>query len=132
MPPKNATSLEWDPFFMIKLMLIAGLMGIGFLILPDMEWLAFVVCLAVIGSLAASSQSFDERENQLLWKSYALAFQWSLIAVFFAYVIVMLLSWLSLAGALRQFFDTHWLALMISLMCILLGLAGVRVFRDEE
>jgi hypothetical protein len=78
MPPKTQTTLEWNPLFMTRLIFIAGLMGIAFQILPDMEMLTLIVAVGVIGGLVASSQSFDERETQLLWKSYGLAFQWFL------------------------------------------------------
>jgi len=60
---------------MTRLVLIAGIMGIAFQIFPDMEMMTFFLALAGIGGLAASSQTFDERETQLLWKSYAQAFQ---------------------------------------------------------
>lgn len=132
MPPKSLTTKEWAPEEMLKLAVIAGLIGFIFQILPGLEFSTFLMGIGVLAGLAASSQSFDERESELLLKSYAQAFQWLFTAVFFLYALVLALDWFSLGLNFHSYLGSHWLGLTISGMCTLLGLAGLSVFREGE
>ena len=132
MSPNTISIREWNPILMTRLVLIAGILGIAFQIFPDMEMMTFIVTLTGVGSLAASSQTFDERETQLLRKSYGQAFQWLITVLFFSYTLVVLLKWFAIAEGFLTFFGNHSLGITISIMCILLGVAGVRTFRMEN
>jgi hypothetical protein len=131
MPPKTITSREWNPLLMTRLILIAGVMGVAFQILPEMEILTFMTTVGALGGLVGSSQTFDERETQLLWKSFGLAFQWSLIGFFFLYTIVVVIKWLAIADGLLIFLGDQCLGFTVSIMCMLLGVAGSQIFRTE-
>ena len=74
---------------MMAITLIAGLMGFVFQLMPDGTMLTFLVGVSAIGGLAGSSQSFDERENQLLWKSYSKAFEYFFFILYMVYALVM-------------------------------------------
>ena len=132
MPLNSISMREWNPLLMTRLVLIAGMMGFAFQILPEMEMLTFFVVIGVVGGLAASSQTFDERETHLLWKSYAQAFQWLLTVIFFLYTLAMIFKWFAIAEGFMIFLGDHGLEKTISIMCILLGVAGVRTFRMES
>jgi len=87
--------------------------------------------VGVIGGLAVSSQSFDERESQLLWRCYGLAFQWFLLVIFSLYAIVAVFKWFAIAEDFLILLGAQWLGLTVSFLCILLGVAGLRLFRSE-
>lgn len=116
MPPNSIAVREWNPILISMLVLIAGIMGIAFQIFPHMEMMAFIVALAGVGGLIASSQTFDERETQLLWKSFGQAFQWLLMVVFFLYAIVVVLKWFGIAVGYLRFLENQCLGLTISSM----------------
>jgi|WetSurMetagenome_2_1015567.scaffolds.fasta_scaffold904225_2 hypothetical protein len=112
--------------------LAAGILGLIVLLMPDGMMLTFLVSVSAITGLSTSHKSFDEREKQLLWQSYAASFEALFIAVYFAYAFVMLSNWLQLAVGVTAFVNNHWPGLVASGMCILLGVNGLRNFRKIE
>ncbi len=110
--------------------LVAGIFGLLVLLMPDGTMLTFLVTMGAVTGLTASSKSRDERENQLLWQSFASSFEALFIAVYFAYAFVLLSDWLHLAVALTAFLNAHWPGLVASAMCILLAINGLRRFRE--
>ena len=112
--------------------LIAGLMGFVFQLMPDGTMLTFLVGIGAIGGLAGSSQSFDERENQLLWKSYSKAFEYLFFLIYLVFGWVVLSGWLNITVELVGFLNGHWIGLMASTMCTVLGIVGILNFREVK
>ena len=110
--------------------LAAGVFGLVVQLIPDGTMLTFMVGVAAIGGLAGSRKIFDERENQLLWQSYGTAFEYLFIVIYFVYAFIIFAGWLHFAGDLVGFIQSHWIGLIASAMCILLGFVGIRNFRD--
>jgi hypothetical protein len=92
--------------------------------------LTFLVTTAALGGLVGSSKTFDERDRQLLWQSYAQAFEILFWGIFSAYTLVMLAGWLHIGSGAITFVNAHWISILASSMCIILGGAGLRNFRD--
>ncbi len=112
--------------------LVAGIFGLLVLLMPDGTMLTVLVTMGAVVGLTGSSKSRDERENQLLWQSFATSFEALFIAVYFTYGFVMLSDWLHIAVALTGFMNAHWPGLIASGMCILLGVNGLRKFQEIQ
>lgn len=121
---------EWIARGMIVLVLFAGLFGVAVQFFGDLKDMAIFIGIGVFGGLVASSKDFDERELQLLSQAYSMAFQWLFFAVLVAYAFLTVSQWLKAADGIAVFLNTHWLGLTVSLICILLGVAGLRVFEE--
>jgi hypothetical protein len=132
MTGKPATARKWTSRNMIMITLLAGIMGVIFQIMPDGDLLTFMIISANVAGLVASSKDFDERENQLLWQSYSSAFQGLFLLIYGVFTFKVLLQALHLGGVIIDFLGGHWLGLTAAGMCILLGIAGLRNFRDEK
>lgn len=122
----------WIARAMIVIVLSAGLFGIAVQFFGDLKDIAIFLGIAVFGSLVASSNNFDEREQQLLSQAYSMAFQWLFFALLAAYAFLEVAKWLNAANSMTVFLNTHWLGLTVSLICLLLGVAGLRLFKEEE
>ena len=122
---------EWVARAMIVIVLFAGLFGMTVQFFGDLKDIAILVGIAVFGGLVASSNNFDEREQQLLSQTYSMAFQWLFFALLVAYAFLEVCEWLNAANSITVFLNTHWLGLTVSLICLLLGMAGLRLFKEE-
>jgi hypothetical protein len=130
MSAKFTSPRQPSAFFMITLTLIAGLMGFVFQLMPDGTMMTFFVGVAAIAGLAGSSKGFDERELQLLWKSYSTAFEFLFMLMYFTYAVVLFSDWLNIATGVAAFINAHWIGLTASTMCTLLGVVGRKNFRE--
>ena len=117
---------------MMAVTLFAGVFGFVVQFMPDGTMLTFLVGVSAIGGLSGSRKSFDERENQLLDHSYSTAFEYLFIVIYFTYAFFLFAGWLNLAGEVLNFIQGHWIGLLASTMCILLGAVGLHNFRDVE
>ena len=108
----------------------AGITGFLYQLIQDGSMLTFLVTMSAIGGLAASSKTFDERESQLLWHSYANAFEGLIIAVYLAFALIMLSNSIHIGVEITSFLNAHWPSMIASVMCILLGIVGLRNFRE--
>lgn len=115
---------------MIVVTLIAGVTGFVYQLFLDGAILTFMVTAAAIGGLAGSSQSLDERDRQLLWQTYAKGFETLFMVVFFVYALMLLAGWLNVGSGIIEFVNGHWLSMLASTMCIILGGIGLSQFRD--
>lgn len=116
---------------LMLLLIIAGVFGLLVqALMPDAEMLAFMTGLAAVGGLVGASRQFDEREQQLLSQAFSAAFQWSLFALLVVSAFYSVLAWLHFTSGLAVFMSEHWTGLMVSAMCLLLGIAGYRTFRE--
>ncbi len=73
---------------MLILTIIAGVMGIGFLFMPDSELLSFMVTVAVLGGLIGGGKDYAEPDRQQLVRSYKTAFEGLLMAMLLAFAII--------------------------------------------
>ena len=116
---------------MIVLALIAGGFGIAVQFMPDGGILSFMVSLAALGGLIGGSNTYNEQERQQFRQSYKTAYEWLLLAIMAAYAFIVFSRWLSIVEGVAIFLNSHWPSLVISMMCLLMGLAGFQKTRNE-
>jgi hypothetical protein len=117
---------------MIVLALFAGGLGIVLQLMPDGELLAFMLSVAVLGALMGGSNAYNERDRQRLRQSYKTAYEWLLLAIMAIYAFIVFSRWLSIIEGVAIFFNNHWPGLVISMMCIFMGMAGLQRIRSES
>jgi hypothetical protein len=123
----------WVAKSMVSLVFFAGVLGIAFQFFGDLGDLAILALApATLGGLVASSAKFDERDQQLLSQASSRAFGWLLFVLLVAYAFVEISEWLGLAHSAVVFLNARWPGFTISFMCLLLGIAGLSVFREES
>jgi hypothetical protein len=111
------------------LLIFAGLFGLATQFFTGLESMALFAGIPALATLVTTSKIFDEREQKLLDLAYSTAFQWLGILLFFFFAAYELLKALDLGRSLIQFANLHWIGLVFSLMLLLLGLAGLPLFR---
>lgn len=126
---KNGSRVNYRT--MIILATAAGVCGITFQFLPDGEILSFMVSLAALGGLMGGSKGYNEQERQQLRQSYKTAFEWLLLALMIAYAFILFSGWLQVIEGAAVFLNSHWPGLVISSMCLFMGVAGFRRMRSE-
>lgn len=104
--------------------LIVGVIGIALLLLPDFELGTFMLTTSALGGLIGGSNGYEERDQQLLEKSYKLVFEWQMLITLAAFGFLALSKLLVVFGGAVVFLNNHWPGLIISMMCILMGIAG--------
>ena len=117
---------------MIVLALIAGGFGIALQFIKDGEMLAFMVSLAALGGLIGGGNNYNEHDHQQLGQSYRTAFEWLLLAIMAAYAFIVFSGWWNILEGAVIFLNTHWPGLVISFMCLLMGLAGLQRKHSES
>jgi hypothetical protein len=116
--------------FMVLLTLVVGIIGIVCLfIVPDFELLSFMMTVAVLGSLAAGNNDYEEWERQQLRQSYQKAFEGLLLVVMVAYALIKFSQLVVFTEAAATFLNNHWPVLILSVMCIAMGIAGLQKAR---
>jgi hypothetical protein len=116
---------------MIVLAFIAGVFGIAFQFMPDGELLSFMLSVTALGGLIGGSNDYEERDRQQLKQSFKTAYEWLLLAMMAVYAYIMLSRWLTMMDGAVIFLNSHWPGLVISIMCLLMGLAGFHRTRRE-
>jgi hypothetical protein len=127
---KNGRKMNYRT--MIILALIAGSFGIALQFMPDGEILSFMVSVAALGGLIGGSNGYNERDRQQLRQSYKTAYEWLLLAIMTAYAFIVFSKWLNIIEEVAIFLNSHWPGLVISIMCLLMGLAGFQRTRSES
>lgn len=110
--------------------LFAGITGFFYQFMQDGTFLTFLVCLAAITGMIENKKIFDERENQLLLQSYGNAFMYLFAAVTIIYLFGMFAGYLHVGASVINLINSHWVGLIASVMCIFIGIAGLRNFRE--
>lgn len=110
--------------FMIVYTIIFGVIGIVLQFIPDFELMAFILPALALGTLIGGSNGYEERDRQQLEKSYKLVFEWQMLITLAAYAFLALSKLLVILGGAVVFLNNHWPGLIISMMCILMGIAG--------
>jgi hypothetical protein len=116
----------------VILALIAGASGIALQLLPDGEILSFMVSSAALGGLIGGAKAYNERERQQLSQSYKIAYEWLLLVIMSAYAWIVLARWLNIMAGAASFINGHWPGLVISVMCLLMGMAGLQRNGNES
>jgi hypothetical protein len=114
------------------LAIIVGGLGILFQFMPGWEFFTFFLCLAVLGGLIGGSSGYAEHERQQLGRSYKKAYEWLLLIVLVTYAVIELLKWFVIANGVVNSLNSHWSGLMIAVMCILMGIAGIQGRSSED
>ena len=117
---------------MIVLAVIVGAFGIALQFMPDGEILSFMLSVAVLGGLIAGTDAYNERERQQLRQSYKIAYEWLLLAIMSAYALILVSRSFNIIEGVVIFLNSHWPGLAISLMCLLMGMAGLQGIRSES
>jgi FtsH-binding integral membrane protein len=112
--------------------LIAGGFGIAVQFMPDGEILAFMVSTAALGGLIGGSNDYNEQDRQQLRQSYKTAYEWLLLAIMAAYAFIVISRWLHIIEGGVSFLNGHWPGLVISMMCLFMGMAGFQRIRKES
>lgn len=121
---KNKKGMSYRSIMILTL--IAGIAGTALQFILDFWLLAFMLTVGVLGGLIGGTNGYEEPERQQLERSYRQAFEWLLLVVLAAYAVVEVSKWfVGIAGA-AAFLNGHWPGLMLSAMCISLGMAGLQ------
>jgi len=110
--------------FMLILAIIIGIIGVALLFLPDFELLALMLTLAVLGGLIGGTNDYEELDRQRLTHGYKSAFEWLLLVLLAAFALIEFSRWFGVIEGTVVFLNEHWPSLIISVMCILIGISG--------
>jgi len=110
--------------FMLILVIITGIIGIVLLFLPDFDLLALMLTLAVLGGLIGGTDGYEEPDRERLTHGYKSAFEWMLLVLLLAFALIEGARWFSVIEGTAVFLNEHWPSLIISVMCILMGISG--------
>jgi uncharacterized Tic20 family protein len=116
---------------MMIFVLWAGLFGIAVQFNDSVKNLVIWIGLVEFFSLAVTSRKYyDEREQQLLNQSFSLAFQWLAIVLLITFGFFQISERLNVVSNMTSFINSHWIGLTVSIMALLLGITGLRLFRE--
>ena len=130
MAAKTVRNRQQVGYGMSGLCLFAGITGFFYQFMPDGILLTFMVCVVAVLGLVNQSKSFDERENQLLLQSYGTAFIYLFFAILLVYLFEIIFGKLPFIAPIIATLNTHWVGIMMSVICMLIGIAGIRNFRE--
>lgn len=111
---------------MIILALVSGVMSIGLQLFEGFEGVGYMLAAASIATLVGGGKSAANTEPHVSEKSFKTAFEWLLLIMMFAMVFLMISNGFRVFVKANDFLSTHWPGLILSLMCIVLGLAGAK------
>ena len=110
---------------MVILAVAVGVFGIVFQFIQYWEYLSFMLSTAVLGGLIAGSKEYEGSERQKLERSYKTAVEGLLLILMGGYAFIALSGFLPIDGAV-VFLNGHWPGLLMAMMCIIMGIAGLR------
>ncbi len=117
---------------MLILAVVVGAFSVALPLIRGGELLSFMLSIAVLGGLIGGSHAYNERERQQLRQSYQIAYEWLLLAMMVAYAILLTSRWMNVITGVALFLNSHWPVLILSLMCLFLGMAGFLRIRNES
>lgn len=110
--------------FWIIYALIVGVIGIALQFIPDFELLSLMLTISALGALVGGSNGYEERDRQQLEKSYKMVFEGLLFIALAASAFQAFSKLFTILEGPVAFLNNHWPGLIISILCILLGIAG--------
>lgn len=108
------------------LALIVGSATIAVQFLPDFELLSFMLAVTTLGSLIGAEGGYEEADRRRLAQSYKFTLEWLLLAIMAAYALIEVSKWLGMMQGAAAFLNAHWPGLILSALCLFMGLAGTR------
>jgi hypothetical protein len=112
--------------------IFCGLFGLATQFFQGLDSMALFAGVPLLFGLVATSRIFDEREQQILNQAFGIAFQWTAVALFVYFAVYESMKWLNIGSSLIQFINLHWIGLVFSLMMLLFGVAGRRIFMEHS
>jgi hypothetical protein len=116
---------------MMILMLWAGLFGIAVQFNEGLKNFAIWIGLLEFICLIITSKKYDEREQQLLSQSFALAFQFLAVFLLLTYGFLQISAKFDIANTIASFINSRWIGLTVSEMALLLGISGLILFKEK-
>lgn len=116
--------------FMAVLVIVVGFLGIISQFIPGFEDFSIFLLLAVLGGWIGGSKDYEALEQRQLERSYKAGVEGLLLIFLVAYALIVLARGLPLLAGAAAFLNHHWPILMLSFLCVLLGLAGTRRARS--
>lgn len=111
---------------LMTLTLMTGIVGTALQFIPDFELLSFMLTVVVLGSLIGADKKYEEPGRQRLGQSYRLAFEWLFLILLMAYALIVFSTLFAGMEGVVTFLNGHWTGLLLSVMCFLLGVAGLQ------
>jgi C4-dicarboxylate transporter len=112
--------------FMIILTLVVGVIGIPLLFLPDFDLISIVLSCATLGGLIGGQASYEQQARQCLQMGYKGAFEWLILVMLAAFAFIASSQWFGFGEGIVDFLNSHWPSLILSMMCVLMGIAGLQ------
>lgn len=110
--------------------LVAGVTGFFYQFMSDGAFLTFLVCMVALLGFVNNRKDLDERDLKLLEQSYSTAFMYLFAVVLLVFLFQLYFGKQPFAAEIIAVINAHWTGIMASLMCIFIGLAGIRSFRE--
>jgi hypothetical protein len=111
---------------MIISALLCGVMSIIFQLFDGFEGIVLILSAAGIGSLFGGLKGKDDQEPHLPEKCFKTAFEWLLLIIMFAFAFLINSNIFHIFVGANDFINAHWPGLMLSVMCVVLALSGLR------
>lgn len=111
--------------YMIVLAIIVGILSLVLQFFPGYEILAFVLVVVAMGGLLSGSHQFAGKDRNYTRRYFKIAFDWLIVTLLVAYASIVLSQWLTAMQGVIDFLNAHWAGLILSMMCIVLGVCGL-------
>lgn len=111
------------------LCLMAGVSGFFYQFMADGTFLTFLVCMTALLGFVNNRKDLDERDLALMEQSYTSAFMALFAVVLVVFLFPLFFGWLPFAAEALELINAHWTGFVASMMCILIGWAGIRNYR---
>ncbi len=118
--------------FTIVFTIVVGIASILILFLPGFDILSIGLSCATLGGLIGGNSSYKEHNRQLLLQSYRPAFEWLLLVLLAAFAFIAGSEWFGFGDETVIFINAHWPSMVVSTMCIVLGLAGLQMEMSQS
>ncbi len=116
---------------MAILAVVVGVLAIALQLVPGFELISFMLGAVALGGLLSRDATRDEQATERLANSYKTAFEALFLIVMAAYAILEVATWLGFQGVSAAL-STRWPVLILAIMCLVMGLAGLRAGRGLQ
>lgn len=111
---------------MIVFALMCGVFSIVVQFFDGFEAIGLVLATSGMASLIGGAKGKADSEPHLLEKSYKTSFEWLLLIFMFAFAFLMTSNSFHVFIGANEFINAHWPGLVLSVMCIVLAISGLR------
>jgi hypothetical protein len=111
---------------MIVFALMCGVLSLAIQFLEGYEALVLVLAASGIAGLVGGGKGKAASEPQLLEKSFKTSIEWLLLILVFAFAFLMTSNIFHVLIGVNNFINAHWPGLMLSVMCIVLAISGLK------